>query len=149
MKRNRLRILSFTVLLFILLHPLLTACTPDVPDSPDTPDTQPPPKDEYTLPREDGYNQITFYWAYSGEIKNADVWVWWDGKDGQGYLLHECEYGAKAVVNVPVGIDRVGFIVRRNCSDPGGTSWGTATKDFEEDRFAPLSLIHISEPTRP
>ena len=46
-------------------------------------------------------------------------------------------YGAKVIVNVPEGIEEVGFIVRRDCSDPGGTSWGEATKDAtSEDRFA-------------
>ena len=38
------------------------------------------------------------------------------------------------MVNVPIGIGSVGFIVRRDCSDAGGTAWGTATKDFGEDR---------------
>lgn len=96
------------------------------------------PDDEYTIPKEEGHNQITFYWSYPGIIENADVWVWWDGKEGSGYLLHKCDYGAKAVINVPEGIDQVGFIVRRDCSEPGGSAWGNATKDFSEDRFATL-----------
>ena len=94
------------------------------------------PEDEYRLPKEEGHNQITFYWTYPGVIENADIWVWWDGKEGSGYLFHECNYGVKAVINVPEGIDRVGFIVRRDCSEPGGSAWGTATKDFGDDRFA-------------
>ncbi len=95
-----------------------------------------PPEDEWHLEKEEGYNQITFYWAYPGVIENCDVWVWWDGKEGSGYLLHECEYGAKASINVPEGITQVGFIVRTGCSDPGGSAWGDATKDWSEDRFA-------------
>ena len=95
-----------------------------------------PPEDEYTIPKEEGYNQITFYWTYPGLIENCDVWAWWDGKEGSGYLLHECDYGVKAVINVPEGVEQVGFIVRRDCSDPGGNAWGDATKDFGEDRFA-------------
>ena len=94
------------------------------------------PEDEYRLPKEEGHNQITFYWTYPGTIENADIWVWWDGKEGSGYLFHECDYGVKAVINVPEGIEQVGFIVRRDCSEPGGSAWGTATKDFGEDRFA-------------
>lgn len=94
------------------------------------------PDDEYRLPKEEGHNQITFYWTYPGVIENADIWVWWDGKEGSGYLFHECNYGVKAVINVPEEIDQVGFIVRRDCSEPGGSAWGTATKDFGEDRFA-------------
>ena len=33
------------------------------------------PDDEYTIPLEEGYNQITFYWTYPGVIENADIWV--------------------------------------------------------------------------
>ncbi len=97
------------------------------------------PEGEYTIPKEDGYNQITFYWTYPGVIENCDIWVWWDGKEGSGYTFHECEYGVKAVINVPEHIDSVGFIVRRDCSEPGGSAWGTATKDFNDDRFAILT----------
>ncbi len=116
---------------------VLTSCdnTPDEPKEPPTEGWR-PPADEYTIPMQEGYNQITFYWSYPGEIENCDVWVWWDGKEGSGYVLHECEYGAKAVINVPEGIEQVGFIVRRDCSEPGGSAWGDATKDYSEDRFA-------------
>lgn len=95
--------------------------------------------EEYTLEKEEGFNQLTFYWSYPGVIEDSDVWIWWDGKEGSGYILHPCDYGAKAVVNVPVGIEQVGFIVRYGCSDPGGNSWGTATKDYAEDRFAVIT----------
>ena len=51
--------------------------------------------------------------------------------------MHPCDYGAKVVLNVPVGIEQIGFIVRTGCSEPGGSSWGEATKDAtSEDRFA-------------
>ncbi len=43
------------------------------------------------------------------------------------------------MVNVPEDVDEVGFIVRRNCSDPGGSSWGDAVKDYEDDRFVQMS----------
>jgi pullulanase len=94
------------------------------------------PEDEYRLPLEDGYNQLTLYWNYDGSYENCDVWIWWGDVAGKGYLFHECNYGAKVVINVPEGISEVGFIVRRDCSEPGGSSWGSATKDFEQDRFA-------------
>ena len=95
------------------------------------------PEDEYTIPKEEGYNQITFYWSHPGVIENCDVWAWWDGKEGSGYVMHPCDYGAKVVINVPEGIEQIGFIVRTECSEPGGTSWGEATKDAtSEDRFA-------------
>jgi len=95
-------------------------------------------EEEYSLPLEDGYNQLTFYWNYPGGYENCDMWIWFPNQDGKGHLFHECEYGAKVVVNVPEGIEEVGFIVRRDCSDPGGTSWGSATKDYESDRFAKI-----------
>ena len=95
------------------------------------------PDDEYTIPMEEGHNQITFYWSHPGVIENCDVWAWWDGKEGSGYVMHPCDYGAKVVLNIPEGIEQIGFIVRTGCSEPGGSSWGEATKDgTSEDRFA-------------
>ena len=95
------------------------------------------PEDEYRIPMEDGYNQLTFYWSHPGVIEDCDIWCWWDGKEGSGYVMHPCDYGAKVVINIPEGIEQVGFIVRTGCSEPGGTSWGEATKDAtSEDRIA-------------
>lgn len=99
--------------------------------------TEPPvTAEEYSEPLQEGYNQVTFYWNGTGSYESCDIWAWWDGKDGQGYLLHPCEYGAKAVIQVPEDIGQIGFIVRKDCSDPGGNAWGTATKDYDQDRFA-------------
>lgn len=97
-----------------------------------------PPAKEYTLDKEPGYKQLTLYWNHSGSYDNCDIWIWWDGKEGSGYPFHDCEYGGKVIVNVPESIEQVGFIVRRDCSEPGGNTWGSATKDFGEDRFAVL-----------
>ncbi len=100
----------------------------------------PPATEEYTLEREPGTNQISFYWKADGvDYSKCDMWIWYPNADGRGYLFHPCEYGGKVVLNVPEEITEVGFIVRRNCSDPGGTSWGDATKDFEDDRFAVIT----------
>ncbi len=101
-----------------------------------TPQTPSVPKDEFTLPLEDGYNQLTLYWTHKGGYENCDIWMWWGDKAGQGYTFHECAYGGKVVINVPEGVEEVGFIVRVDCSEPGGSSWGSATKDFDQDRFA-------------
>ena len=94
------------------------------------------PEDEYRLPLEDGYNQLTLYWTYNGTYENCDIWIWFPEAEGRGYVFHECNYGAKVVINVPESVTEVGFIVRKNCSDPGGTSWGDAVKDYDQDRFA-------------
>ena len=94
----------------------------------------------YSLPREEGTRQVIFYWNGDGaDYAKCDMWIWYPNADGHGYLFHPCEYGAKVVLNVPESESRVGFIVRRNCSDPGGASWGEATKDFDGDRYAELS----------
>ncbi len=97
-------------------------------------------EEEYSLPREEGTRQVIFYWNGDGaDYAKCDMWIWYPNADGHGYLFHPCEYGAKVVLNVPESESRVGFIVRRNCSDPGGASWGEATKDFDGDRYADLS----------
>ena len=93
---------------------------------------------EYTEPLQDGYNQVTFYWNYDGTYENCDMWIWFPGKDGKGYTFHECSYGGKVIVNVPEGVEEVGFIVRKECSEPGGSSWGSAVKDYDQDRFAKI-----------
>ena len=97
-------------------------------------------EEEYSLPPEEGCRQLTLYWkGPSDSYENCDVWVWFPGRDGHGELFHPCPYGAKVVLNVPQAVEEVGFIVRRDCSDPGGSSWGEATKDYDGDRFAVLT----------
>ena len=155
MRNSYLRAISFILVLAMMLSLSLTSCNLIFKDKNNQNDGgsndigngdennnggssgYTPPEDEYTIPKEDGYNQLTFYWSHPGVIENCDIWCWWDGKEGSGYEMHPCAYGAKVVINVPVGIDQVGFIVRTDCSDPGGSSWGQATKDAtDEDRFA-------------
>ncbi len=134
MKRTR-RIASLLLVLVLLCSTALVSCGEGTLDTESETEYR-MPEDKYREPLLDGYNQITFYWTHSGEYENCDMWIWWDGKDGAGYRFHECDYGAKVVVNIPEGVGQIGFIVRKDCSDPGGTSWGSATKDFEQDRFA-------------
>ena len=150
MKRSQ-RFISALLILVLLIPAILTSCTigdgtetsegtdsSTQSETSSTEDNNDPPIDEYFEPLRDGYNQLTLYWNYNGSYENCDIWIWWGDKAGQGYTFHECDYGAKVVVNVPEGIEEVGFIVRRDCSEPGGSSWGNATKDFEQDRFAIL-----------
>ena len=147
--KTSLRVLSMLLVLVMMLTVAFTSChNKQVPEETTPTETttednkEPsyqPPEDEYKLPLEDGYNQLTLYWTHnSADYAKCDVWIWWGDKAGQGYLFHECNYGAKVVINVPEGVSEVGFIVRRDCSEPGGSSWGNATKDFESDRFAIL-----------
>ncbi len=99
-----------------------------------------PVTEEYSLEREPGTNQVTFYWKdEKADYSKCDMWIWYPDAEGRGYPFHPCEYGGKVVLNVPEEITELGFIVRKNCSDPGGTSWGDATKDYEEDRFAVIT----------
>ncbi len=154
------RLLSLILVLLMLMSMTLTSCqfidgimgnkddkgenNNDITDSTDN-GTPPdggdgmwqPPADEYTIPKEDGFNQLTFYWTSPNGIEACDVWAWWDGKEGSGYVMHPCEYGGKVVLNIPDDVEEVGFIIRTGCSEPGGSAWGTATKDAtSEDRFA-------------
>ena len=133
MKNTVKRGISFLLALTLLFS--MAACAPTASDDASTPSSS-APAPEYSLPLEDGYNQVTFYWKHNSGIENCDIWIWWAGKDGTGNVFYPCEYGGKVVVNVPENIAEIGFIVRRNCSDPGGSSWSSATKDYESDRFA-------------
>ncbi len=84
--------------------------------------------------------RLTLYWTSpDADYEKCDVWIWFPGKDGSGHLFEPCDYGVKTSVDVPEDVDEVGFIVRRDCSSPGGSSWGSATKDYEDDRFAVLT----------
>ena len=141
---------ALAILLTLLLLLGAVACggtnEPAATDAPaDTADVQsgtPAPVDtgeEYFLPREDGTRQLTLYWkADVIDFETSDMWIWFAGKDGRGYPMYPCEYGAKCMINVPNDVTEVGFIVRKNCSDPCGTSWGEATKDYDGDRFVEM-----------
>ena len=97
-------------------------------------------EEEHTLPREEGTRQLTFYWQdEEADYSTCDMWIWYPNADGHGYLFHPCAYGVKVVLNVPEDVSEVGFIVRRRCSDPGGASWGEATKDYDGDRYAEIT----------
>ena len=88
---------------------------------------------------EAGCKLLVLYWQGSADLATSDVWSWCPGKDGKGYLFEKCDYGFRCLINVPADVEEVGFIVRTGCSDPGGTAWGEATKDFPDDRFAILT----------
>jgi len=103
------------------------------------------PAEEYTLEREPGCNQLSIYWTKAAiDFDSSDMWIWFKGKDGRSYPMHPCAYGAKVVVNVPEEVEEVGFIVRTGVTDMGSTSWGTATKDFDGDRFVPMTGGDVS-----
>ena len=91
----------------------------------------------------DGYNSLTIYWNNSDNLAKCDAWLWWESKEGSGYLFEADAYGAKCTVYVPEEIDEVGFIIRRNCSDPGGSTWGDAIKDYDGDRAVPMDAEHV------
>ena len=96
----------------------------------------------------EGTRTLVLYWTNpDAEYENCDVWIWFPGKDGKGYLFESCDYGVCCKVEVPEDVAEVGFIVRKACSDPGGSAWGSATKDFEDDRYAvltgPLTEIYL------
>jgi pullulanase len=136
------KLIALTLCVLMLLS-ALSGCGKKPGNEPEPTETVSPteaPIEEYTLPREDGTNQLIFYWYNpAGSYDDCDMWIWYPNADGHGYLFHPCEYGAKVVLNVPQDITEVGFIVRKNCSDPGGSSWGQAVKDFDGDRYAVIT----------
>ncbi len=141
--KKSLRSMLVWILLILTLSLALFACArgeeeTEAPAHETSEESAPPVTEEYFLPLEEGYNQITFYWSYDGSYENCDMWIWLEGKDGKGYTFSPCEYGGKVVLNVPESEERVGFIVRRDCSEPGGSSWGSAVKDFDGDRWATI-----------
>ena len=163
MKKTLTRHLSLLLLICMMFSIIGTSCvvTPPVGDPSvtekiegiDNPDTSgevddggimgtyQPPEGEYDIETPEGYNKVTFYWVNPmfsswADYETCDIWIWYDDVDGKGYLLEQCEYGAKVVINVPETVTEVGFIVRKDCSEPGGTSWGSASKDGGDDRFA-------------
>ena len=153
MKSTFLRIVSLMLVLVMLMSFGLTSCkkndnndndndndqTPGTNDNPTTDNTpKDPPEDNYFLEKEEGYNQLTFYWV-SSSIENCDIWIWYGDVAGKGYVMQPWGLGGKVVVNIPEGVSEVGFIVRTSCSEPGGTSWGSANKDgTDSDRFVTL-----------
>ncbi len=141
---KKMRKIISALLLVCLLLPMAACGGPapePTPEPTSTPEPTPEPTPEiveYTEPIPEGHNQITFYYNSPEGYENCDMWIWFPGKDGKGHLFTECEFGAKVIVNVPEDVEEVGFIVRRDCSDPGGSAWGSATKDYESDRFAAI-----------
>ena len=88
----------------------------------------------------EGMNRVTFYWYGDGaDYGKCDMWIWFPGADGRGYLFEPCDYGVKVTLDVPEDVTKVGFIVRTDCSEPGGSSWGSATKDYDGDRYAEIT----------
>ena len=151
MKDKLQRLISLLLVLVMLVGVGLTSCKKENPSTPVDPDGEingggdnnntntNPPEDTYFLPKEEGYNQITFYWVSPKGIENCDIWFWWGDTAGKGYVMQPWGLGGKVVINVPEDVSEVGFIVRTSCSDPGGTSWGSATKDgTDSDRFATI-----------
>ncbi len=131
-------------LAFMLMVVTLVACKPQTPDhssSSEEYSSVGETRDDLDLSdRPENTNVLVIYWTRgNGVFEGCDMWYWYDGKDGSGHLYEECDYGVRAIMYIPVGVEKVGFIARTDCSEPGGTSWGTATKDFSEDRYAILT----------
>ena len=100
---------------------------------------------EYELPREAGCNQLSIYWTRDKiDFDTSDMWIWFKGKDGRSYPMHPCAYGGVVIVNVPQDVEEVGFIVRTDVTELGSASWGSATKDYDGDRFVKMEGGDVS-----
>ena len=149
MKAVLKRVCAFALaaLLLASLCVTLAGCKKSDDNKPDT--TPEPTKDTASYatepPQTDGMNRVVFYWYNeTGDYSKCDMWIWFPGADGHGYLFTPCEYGARVELDVPRDVTEVGFIVRRECSSPGGSSWGDAEKDYDGDRFAAVTGEHIN-----
>ena len=111
---------------------------PTEPTEPTEPSTG-PMEDEYFLPKEEGCNQITFYWNYTGDLTRASFWIWHEGGDGFSYAVYPTAFGAKCMVNIPKDVTRIGFIAIYNCDSIGTNVWPGGTKDYEGDRFLDIT----------
>ncbi len=107
--------------------------------NPTVPTTQGGPEDEYFLPKEEGCNQITFYWQFKGDAATSSFWIWPEGGNGYSYQVYECEFGLKCMVNIPKDVTRIGFIAIYGCSSVGGDAWPGGTKDYDGDRFLDIT----------
>ena len=143
MKNTFMRIFSLMLVLIMLFGiagcvlPAETTGGTEPTTNPTKP-TEPKNEDEYYLEPEEGCNQLTIYWDYEGDISKASFWIWAEGGDGRGYLVYECDYGVKCMVNIPENVTRVGFIACYNCDNPGGTTWIGGTKDYDGDRYVDM-----------
>ena len=138
MKKRVLAILLVLCMTVLACTPAVTMEEPVVTEAPvvTEPPAEPDSGDTPLPERQDGCYLLSIYWtAGSINFDTTDVWLWFEGKDGRGYEFVPCNYGARCTVNVPTDVTTVGFIVRRDCTEPFGTSWGSATKDVESDRF--------------
>lgn len=156
------KFLLFLLIALFAVSLCLAACNPETPDDPNLPDNPDTPSgeelkgeyakdmdikanpndftDDYTLERGANERQLVLYWRESEhDYEDNDVWVWWEGKDGELYEYHECSYGAKIIVNVPSNISRVGFVLRADSFEHSGSSWGDCTKVYADDRYATLT----------
>ena len=95
--------------------------------------------DEYFLPKEDGCNQITFYWQFKGDADTSSFWIWPDGGNGYSYKVYPCAFGLKCMVNIPKDVTRIGFIAIYGCASVGGDSWPGGTKDYDGDRYLDIT----------
>ena len=134
MKKQLNRVLSLLLVFVMLLS--MAACgpqngTPTDPTQPTIPDP--------TLPKEEGTNQLTIYWDYTGDASTASFWIWPDKGNGHSYEVYPCAYGVKCIVNIPQDVTRVGFIAIYSCDAVGGDTWPGGTKDYDGDRFVEMN----------
>lgn len=90
--------------------------------------------EDYALERGEKEKQLIVYWREAEHnYADNDLWMWHDQALGRAYELHECEYGAKAIINVASDITKVGFIVRKNTKSHTD-EWDDAGKVIGDDR---------------
>ena len=149
MQKTIIRILSLVLVCGMLFG--LVACggnqdttgstqsTAPTGSSGNTEPTNGPIENEYFLPKEEGCNQITIYWAFKGDPNTASFWIWPEGGNGFSYAVYPTAFGVKCMVNIPKDVTRIGFIAIYGCDSIGTDVWPGGTKDFDGDRFLDIT----------
>ena len=137
MKKTFIRIISLLLLVGMLTS--IAGCVGgDTTGTTSAPPTQPT---ETTQPKKEGYNRLTIYWSYSGDVSTAGFWMWpADTTNGASYTVTACDYGVVCIADFPQDVTRVGFLACYNCTNLGGTGWLGGTKDCgDNDRFVDMN----------
>jgi len=97
--------------------------------------------EDYSLPRGDNQKQLIVYWREKDHnYADNDLWFWHAEAEGRAYELHECSYGAKAIINVSSNVTSVGFIIRIATNHTeAAPNWTATGKIYDADRTIVLT----------
>ena len=81
--KSKIKFISFFLVIAMMLSFCLASCgTPGIEDGTEgdsdiaTNGKNDETIDEYKLPLEEGYNQLTIYFKHNGSYDDCDIWMW-------------------------------------------------------------------------